>query len=345
MKRYIGIDLHTNSFTCCFLQEDGKEKIQTWPLQNGGLEQFIKGLSEDDEIAIEATGNAAHFCKMVEAHVARVVVIAPWQFEVIRRSVKKTDKHDARAIALFLSKDMLPEARIKSDEHVQLSSLITTRDQLVRLRVSLIGKVHGMFVRHGLKIKREVLTSKIGFIREVESHDWSLLECAELEVIHTQLQSLHTGIKQLEKDITDYAKTLPGYDNLISIKGIGSLSAAVMLSHIGDIEDFKNTGKLAAYFGMVPKVSNSNETNNSGRITKRGNKLARKTLVQCTLIAKRYSPYFHSFYENIKARKGSGKAIIATARKLLNTIFHTLKNGWVFDDFTTFSKLSTCNQS
>lgn len=341
MKRYIGIDLHTNSFTCCFLQEDGKEKIQTWPLQNGGLEQFTKSLAGEDEIAIEATGNAGHFCKMVEQHVAHVVVIAPWQFEVIRRSVKKTDKHDARAIALFLSKDMLPEARIKSEEHIQLSSLITTRDQLVRLRVSLIGKVHGMFVRHGLKIKREVLTSKAGFAREVDKHDWTALEQAELIVIKGQLHSLHVGIKQLEKDITVFAKTLPGYDNLISIKGIGPLSAAVMLTHIGDIEDFKNAGKLAAYFGIVPKVSNSNETNNSGRITKRGNKLARTTLVQCTLIAKRYSPYFHSFYESIKARRGTGKAVIATARKLLNTIFYTLKNGWVFDDFTTFSKINS----
>ena len=154
MKRYIGIDLHTNSFTCCVLHVDGSEAIRTWPLQGGGLEQFINGLHAGDAVAIEATGNAAYFCKMVEPFVARVVVIAPWQFEVIRRSVKKTDKHDARAIALFLSKDMLPEARIKSEEHVQLSSLITTRDQLVKLRVSLLGKVHGLFVRHGLKIRR-----------------------------------------------------------------------------------------------------------------------------------------------------------------------------------------------
>lgn len=340
MKRYIGIDLHTNSFTCCFLQENGEERIRTWPLQGGGLEQFVKGLAGEDEIAIEATGNAAHFCKMVEPRVSRVVVIAPWQFEVIRRSVKKTDKHDARAIALFLSKDMLPEARVKSEEHVQLSSLITTRDQLVKLRVSLLGKVHGMFVRHGLKIKREVLTSKVGFAREVAKHDWSALEHAELAVIENQLGSLHDNIKRLEKEIAAFAKTLPGYDNLISIKGIGPLSAAVMLTHIGDIEDFKNTGKLAAYFGIVPKVSNSNETNNSGRITKRGNKLARTTLVQCTLIAIRYSPYLRGFYENIKKRRGTGKAIIATARKLLNTIFHTLKNGWVFEDFSNFKLLT-----
>ena len=282
MKRYIGIDLHTNSFTCCFLQANGKEPVQTWSLQNEGLEQFIKGLAEGDEIAIEATGNAAHFCKMVEPHVRRVVVIAPWQFEVTRHSVKKTNKHDSRAIALFLSKDMLPEARIKSDDHVQLTSLITTSDQLVKLCVSLLGKLYGMFVRHDLKIKRKILKTKVGFAREVAKHDWASLEQAELIVIESQLHSLHAGIKKLEKD-------------------------------------------LAAYFGIFPKASNSNETNNSGRI------------------AKRYSPYFHSFYENVKARRGTGKVIIATARKLLNTIFYTLKNGWVFENFTIFSKINTCN--
>ena len=73
-----------------------------------------------------------------------------------------------------------------------------------------------------------------------------------------------------------------------------------------------------------------------GRITKRGNKIARTTLVQCALIAKRYSPYLHTFYEHIKSTRGAGKAIIATARKLLNTIFHTLKNKWIFEDFTKF---------
>lgn len=171
MKRYLGIDLHTNSFTCCYLHADGNETIRTWPLQGGGLEPFLKGLHAEDAIALEATGNAAHSCKIVELHVARAVVIAPWQFEVIRRSVKKMDKHDARAIALFLSKDMLPEARVKSEGHVQLASLITTRDQLVKLRVSLLGKVHGLFVHHGLKVKREVLTSRAGFAREIVKHE------------------------------------------------------------------------------------------------------------------------------------------------------------------------------
>jgi transposase len=342
MTRYIGVDLHTNSFTACFLQAGKEDRIQTLPVQDGGLEQFARGLHAEDEVAVEATGNSAHFCKIVAPHVKRVVVIAPWQFEVIRRSVKKTDHHDARAMAFFLSKDMLPEARCKSEEHTQLTSLITTRDQLVGLRVSLLGKVHGLFVRHGMKVKREALTSRKGFARHVANHAWSALENVELDVIAAQLEAIRESVKTLEKEITAFAKTMPGYDNLISIKGIGALSVAVMLTHIGDIADFKDTGKLAAFFGIVPRVSQSNASCTIGRITKRGSKIARKSLVQCTLIAKRYSPYLHTFYERVKAKRGTGKAIIATARKLLNTIYHTLKNKWVFEDFSNV-KLLPCN--
>jgi hypothetical protein len=54
------------------------------------------------------------------------------------------------------------------------------------------------------------------------------------------------------------------------------------------------------------------------------------------LVAKKYSPYLKQFHERIKARKGGGKAIIATARKFLGIIYRTLKNGWVFEDFPNF---------
>ncbi len=334
--RYIGIDLHTNSFTVCYLESGKPERIRTLPVQNGGLEDFINTLQPTDEVALEATGNSAWFREQVSQHVSRVLIIAPWQFEVIRRSVKKTDKHDARAIAFFLSRDMIPEARLKTTEHAQLASLIATRDQLVKLRVSLLNKVHGMFVRHGLKIKKETLTSKKGFERSVAQHRWDALEQVEIEVISSQLCSIKEGCKRLEQEIGEFAKTLSGYENIISIKGVGPLSAAVFLCTIGDIDDFAKCGNLAAYFGITPRVSQSNDSQRVGRITKRGNKIARTTLVQCALIAKRYSPYLHSFYEHIKSTRGAGKAIIATARKLLNTIFYTLKNNWVFEDFTKF---------
>jgi transposase len=83
-------------------------------------------------------------------------------------------------------------------------------------------------------------------------------------------------------------------------------------------------------------VQNSNETEPSGRMTKQGNKLARTTLVQCSLVAKKYSPYLQKFYQRIQHRRGGGKAIIALARKFLGVIYHTLKNNWVFEDFPNF---------
>ena len=103
-QRYIGVDLHSNSFTACIFMEGAEPETLTLQLQGGGLEQFIKKLHPGDELAVEATSNSTWFRDQVIAHVARVVVIAPTHFDVIRRSVKKTDKNDAKAIALFLSK-------------------------------------------------------------------------------------------------------------------------------------------------------------------------------------------------------------------------------------------------
>ena len=80
----------------------------------------------------------------------------------------------------------------------------------------------------------------------------------------------------------------------------------------------------------------SNETEHAGRITKRGSKLGRTALVQCALIAQRYSPYLKNYYEKMKSRRGTGKAIVALARKFLGIIYRTLKNKWVFEDFPNF---------
>lgn len=58
--------------------------------------------------------------------------------------------------------------------------------------------------------------------------------------------------------------------------------------------------------------------------------------MQCSLIAARYSPYLRKYYLRIAATRGTGKAIIALARKFLGIIYKTLKNDWVFEDFPNF---------
>jgi transposase len=185
-------------------------------------------------------------------------------------------------------------------------------------------------------LKREALSSKIALERVLASPVSGMVQL-ELRVLVEQIRSLSESIAELDEQLEEEGRQLPGYENLTSIKGIGSLSATVLLTVIGKISDFADENKLAAYLGLVPRIANSNESERSGRITKQGNKLARTALVQCGLVAKRYSPYLQGFYERIKQRRGGGKAKIALARKLVKIVYDTLKNQWVFEDFPSFT--------
>lgn len=330
MNRYIGVDLHRNCFTACVRLESGRDYVSRWKLE--GLGKFVSRLRSTDAVAVEVTGNTRLFYDAVLRRVARVVVVDPRQFEVIRKSVKKTDAHDARALALFLSKDMLPEVRMKDQAHAEMASLVQTRDTLVKSRTALKNKVNNLLSARGINLSKESLASEKG-LQEVLGMCFGGTVDVELEVLVGQIRSLNQSIARLEQAIADQGPKLPGHENLKSIKGIGDVGAGVLLSVIGDINDFKDEGKLAAYFGIVPRISNSNETEHSGRITKRGSKLGRTVLIQCALIAKRYSPYLQRYYERIKVRRGTGKAIVALARKFLGVIYRTLKDNLVWEDF------------
>jgi transposase len=331
--RFIGVDLHSNSITVCYLTESGKESLETYGL--GSLAEFRKNLRKGDQVAVEATGNTRWFVGQIKEKVERVVIVNPNQFEVIRKSVKKTDRHDARALAQFLSKDLLPEARLKDERAAQINSLAETRDKLVKLRTTFVNKLHALHRGRGINTRKSQFLSEKG-LRGVLGREWEAATRVEVEVIVGQLRSVNEGIERLEAQMAESGAQLKGHANLVSIKGIGPRAASILLSVIGEVDDFESEEKLASYFGIVPRVSNSNETVQHGRITKRGSKLGRTTLVQCALSAKRYSAYLNRFYERIKAKKGGGKAIIATARKFLGIIYRTLKNNWVFADFPNF---------
>lgn len=332
MQRFIGVDLHKTAFTVCFLEGEQK-RLATYKI--GEVEKFRTELRLDDEVALETTTNTRTFMKQIRDCVANIHVINTMQFKVVSQSVKKTDANDAEAMAFFLSKGMLPEVRMKDERYAELESLANTRHKLVQLKTALKNKIHNILNAQGIVTKKECLSSTKALGKVLE-YQVSPVARIELEVIIEQIKGLNAGIARIDEELSDKGKDLDGHEGITSIKGIGDKGGAILLSVIGDVNDFEDEKKLAAYFGIVPRVSNSNETNRQGRITKRGSKLGRTTLVQCTLIAIRYSNYLRAFYEKLKAKKGSGKAIIATAKKLLGIIYLTLKNKWVFEDFPNF---------
>ena len=333
MKRYMGVDLHRNCFTVCTRTEAGRESMREWSIRS--LEAFARTVKQSDEVAVEATGNTRLFTDALEGRGCRVAVVNPQQFEVISRSVKKTDEHDAKVLAEFLSKDMLPEVRMKDPVQAQVGSLLQTRDKLVKLRTTLKNKINNMLAARGILLRKESLASEKG-LNQVLQAEVGEIQRVELEVLVEQIRHLNESIAKLEDAIRKQGPKLPGWKNLTSIKGIGDIGGAIMLATIGNVHDFADEGKLAAYFGIVPRVGDSDETERRGRITKRGNKLGRTALVQCSLIAMRYNPYLQAYYRRMAARRGTGKAIIALSRKFLGIIYKTLKYDWVFEDFPRF---------
>ena len=235
--------------------------------------------------------------------VARVVAVDTSQFRVISQSVKKTDPHDARLLSFYLSKNLLPEVRMKHKDLAQLASLTQTRDTLVKQRSALKNKVNNILSARGLNLAKEVLCS--------EKKLAEVLELSFDEIVRTELRLIVEQIRSPDKSIAELEKTIG--EESANRKATKSVKHQRNRQDYGrdsterdrDVNDFADDGRLASYFGIVPRVSNSNETERSGRIHKRGTKLERTALVQSALIAANYSPYLKRCYEQVEGAAGS----------------------------------------
>jgi len=152
MGRYIGVDLHKNTFTVCYLSKAGKE-LKGFKVSKKEMEAFRQTLARGDEVGVESTGNTGYFVREIKDSVKVVKIINPTQFKIISQSVKKTDEKSAEIIAKYLSKGLVPEVRMRSKEEAQLSSLIGTRDKFVKLRTTLKNKIHNILNANGIVTK------------------------------------------------------------------------------------------------------------------------------------------------------------------------------------------------
>lgn len=104
------------------------------------------------------------------------------------------------------------------------------------------------------------------------------------------------------------------------------------MMELADFTRFPTPDKLAAYVGLVPSTYQSSQVQYNGRITKQGNKMLRWILTQCThaSIKSRKTHKLKTFYLRIQRKKGTQKAITATARKMLTTIWHLIQKNEVY---------------
>ena len=99
MARYLGVDLHRNNFTVCTIAENGRRYFREYDIHS--LSHFVRRLRPTDQVAVEVSTTTRLFFEAVAPHVERVVVVNSSEFDVIRKSVKKTDRNDAETLAFF----------------------------------------------------------------------------------------------------------------------------------------------------------------------------------------------------------------------------------------------------
>jgi len=155
--------------------------------------------------------------------------------------------------------------------------------------------------------------------------------------IATNLEFLGTQIVQLEEQIQSHINQYPDLkrdrDLLISIKGIGPKTAAVVLAELPDVEDFDHVGQAVAYAGLSPQQYDSGSSvHKRSKLTKTGNQNLKTALFFPALSAIRFNPIVQALALRL-AEKGKDKMLIvgAAMRKLMQLIYGVLKSGQPFD--------------
>jgi transposase len=345
--RHIGVDLHKTNFVACFMGAGDGQRLETYPLTRDGLARFRRQLRKTDELAVEATQNVHYFYDQVKARVRRVAVVDTYRFGVVARSKKKTDKADAAALARFLKLGWLPEVSMPSEQVRCLRQLLQARETMVSMRTKLKNMAHAAFSRNGVALSRAAFASAAARARLSAREELPEADRLVLDVALRQIAQLDSEIKAVEEEVARRGKSLRGVSRLSQVHGLNLLSAISLLAEIGDIALFDTSKQLVSYAGLATSTRQSGETTRRGGITKRGRKRLRTVCIQAVLaMVNRTETPLMSFYQKKKREKGAGKALCATARKLLTIIFVLLKKEldyWYLEDRLYNRKLRALN--
>jgi transposase len=325
--RAIGLDVHRD-FCVVAICEDGQVRSAgTVPSTPEGLRTLAQSLLESDRVALEVTGSCWEVARILEPYVNRVVVVSP-EDTGISSARAKTDKLDARALASLLWRGELDAVWMPDERCRILRRRLARRWQLVRMRTAAKNEIHAVLQR---RLQGKPPCSDLF---GVKGRQW----LAGLELPPEERESVDAGVRHIEfldseiarveKLIAQQALSWPEIRRLMTVPGVNLICAATFIAAVGNPNRFLTSRKLVAYLGLDPKVKQSGEAPaRSGRISKRGSAPARRTLTEAAWTAVNQPGPLHAFYQRTKNRRGHGKAIVATARKLAVLFWCMLTRG------------------
>ena len=312
MKQYVGLDVSQKETAICVIDQDGKVlfegKVASDP---GALAKVIgKRAPAAERIGFETGAMASwlwHELKRVDLPV--VCIDARHAHAALSVRMNKSDPNDARGLAELIRMGWYREVRVKSGDSQAIRALLVARSRLVSIRRDLENQVRGLLKEVGLLFPVRV--------RELVDHQHMLRSIIEgLLAVHEQVEEQQVV---LDKRVRQAAKTDETTRRLMSVPGVGVVTALAFRHTIDDPTRFRSAQAVGAYLGLTPRRKQSGEQDFNGRISKWGDRLLRSYLFEAASVllhrTQRWSA-LKAWGIRLMKRVGAKKAKVAVARKI-----------------------------
>jgi len=313
------------------MDDKGKIISQKKLPSNGQIIDFLKEFDDSMEVAIEATPSWYWLYDHLEDEGFKVKLSHPLKTKAIAYAKVKTDKVDSATLAHLLRSNLLPLSYVP-EKPVRLNrELLRYRASLVKVQTGIKNKIHTILAKNNISHGYSDLFGKEGM---AFLHSLPLPENYKmaLEGYLSVLDNVRREIRIASKKVEQLAEADRDSTLLMTIPGMGYYSALLTKSEIGDVRRFPSAKQLCSYAGLVPSTYASGNACYHGHITKQGSRWLRWILIEAAIHAVKRPGPLRRFYFKVERKKGGQIAKVATARKLLEWIYHILKDGKSFQE-------------
>lgn len=327
----VGIDLGKHSFHLHGQDRHGKAVFR----KKVGRKQLIEFFATFHActVVMEACAGAHHMARKLASFGHQARLISP---QFVRPFVKsnKNDFVDAEAICEAASRPAMRFVTPKTESQQTLSALHRVRDSLVRDRVKAVNQMHGFLLEFGisLPVGNAVITRLAAVLAE---HSLPPRLVAILERLHTHFKYLSEQIGEIDKEMTRQLADDELGQRLLTIPGVGPITASVLAAEMGDGKQYGCSRDFAASLGLVPRQYSTGGRVNLLGISKRGDKNIRRLLVQCARAymqrLERQSGPLADWVRAMLARRHSNVVACALANKLARTAWALATRNTVFN--------------
>lgn len=329
---HVAIDLGSSESQICRRDPTGAI-VERKRVRTAQIEKYLSKLSPS-RVIVETCSEAFHVADVAKelGHEIRVVPATLVRSLGVGARGIKTDERDAALLSEVSCRIDLPSVHVPSDESRERKSLNKSRERLISARTMLINNVRGWLRTQAIRIDGRYAASFVARVRAaadgpdgIPAHVNRLLE---------SIDSLTTQIHAADDELATIAKG-EIYQRLMSVPGVGPVTAVRFVAAVDDVKRFPNAHRLQSYLGLTPGERSSGAKVRRTGITKAGSSELRRTLVQAAWSAmnsKRHrNDPLMQWTARMKERRGHWIAVVALARKIAGILYAMLRSGERYD--------------